>query len=136
MVFLPEDANEEYIRSILPEQLKVDEVRIDFKGIPFNAKSFGRPSTSATIILTSDTPSAHVDVVVSALNNKYLKRGYFLLCLRGKSSHLGEKAPEAPASGRQQHPFGAVEMTVKGGGPNKLVYRNLLQFMRSLALIV
>ena len=103
---LPPGTSPAVIKSILPAVLSIDGVKIL---APTGPGSTERRSLSAIVTLAKDTPAIDIDTAVSALQNKYLGRGYYLSLSRYLSS--AAVVSELPVSGLSSAtsslPFGA-----------------------------
>ena len=80
---LPPGTSLAVIRSYLPPNLVVDNIRIL---PPTGPGSSERRSMSAVATLGKDTPASDIDAAVNALQNTYLGRGYHLTIARHLSS--------------------------------------------------
>lgn len=94
------------IKSILPANLNVEGVRIL---PPSGPGTSDRRSLSAIVILAEDTPAIDIDTAVSALQNRYMGRGFYLSLSRHLSSAaVGTEIPHlGTLSATSSLPFGA-----------------------------
>lgn len=103
---LPPGTSPAAIKAILPQNLTIDGVRILPPSGPGTTE---RKSSSAVVTLAKDTPALDIDTAVSALQNRYMGRGFYLSLSRHLSSaSVGLDAP-APglSSSTSSLPFGA-----------------------------
>ena len=91
---LPPGTSPAVIKSVLPSNLKVEGVRIL---PPSGPGSSDRRSLSAIVTLAEDTPAIEIDTAVSALQNRYMGRGFYLSLSRHLSSAAG--GTEMPSMG-------------------------------------
>ena len=103
---LPPGTSPAAIKAILPTNLTVDGVRI----LPPSAPgTLERKSSSAVVTLAKDTPALDIDTAVSALQNRYMGRGFYLSLSRHLSS--ASVALDTPSLGLSSStsslPFGA-----------------------------
>ena len=103
---LPPGTSPAVIKSVLPSNLKVEGVRILPPSGPGNSD---RRSLSAIITLAEDTPAIEIDTAVSALQNRYMGRGFYLSLSRHLSSAaVGTEMPSmGTLSATSSLPFGA-----------------------------
>ena len=103
---LPPGTSPAVIKSVLPSNLKVDGVRIL---PPSGPGSSDRRSLSAIVTLAEDTPAIEIDTAVSALQNRYMGRGFYLSLSRHLSSAaVGTEMPSmGTLSATTSLPFGA-----------------------------
>ncbi len=80
---LPPGTSPAAIKAILPPNLTVDGVRIL---PPSGPGTMERKSSSAVVTLAKDTPALDIDTAVSALQNRYMGRGFYLSLSRHLSS--------------------------------------------------
>ncbi len=80
---LPPGTSPAAIKSFLPSTLTVEGVRIV---PPSGPTTMERRSLSAVVTLAKDTPALDIDTAVSALQNKYMGRGFYLSLSRHLSS--------------------------------------------------
>ncbi len=80
---LPPGTSPAAIKSVLPPSLTVEGVRIV---PPSGPVTMERRSLSAVVTLAKDTPALDIDTAVSALQNKYMGRGFYLSLSRHLSS--------------------------------------------------
>ena len=103
---LPPGTSPAAIKAILPPNLTVDGVRILPPPAPGTME---RKSSSAVITLAKDTPALEIDTAVSALQNRYMGRGFYLSLSRHLSS--ASVSLETPSLGLSSStsslPFGA-----------------------------
>ena len=90
---LPPGTSPAVIKSILPDNLQVEAVRILPPSGPGNTE---RRSFSAIVTLAKDTPAIDIDTAVSALQNKYLGWGFYLSLSRHLSSAAVGSGMPAP----------------------------------------
>ncbi|KAI4248335.1 MAG: hypothetical protein LQ352_005943 [Teloschistes flavicans] len=111
---LPPGTSPAFIKSFLPPNLTIDAVRITPPTGPGFSTSTERRSLSAIITLANDTPAVDIDTAVSALQNKYLGRGFYLSLSRHFSSAAASS--EMPTLGllsaTSSLPFGARSLSV------------------------
>ncbi|CAD6571886.1 MAG: hypothetical protein ASARMPRED_004899 [Alectoria sarmentosa] len=80
---LPPGTSPAAIKAILPPNLTVDGVRT----LPSSEHgTMERKSSSAVVTLAKETPALDIDTAVSALQNRYMGRGFFLSLSRHLSS--------------------------------------------------
>lgn len=103
---LPPGTSPATIKAFLPATLPVDGVRIL---PPSGPGTMERRSLSAVVTLAKDTPALDIDTAVSALQNKYMGRGFYLSLSRHLSSAaVGLDAPALGLSSSSSSlPFGA-----------------------------
>ena len=103
---LPPGTSRAAIKAILPSNLTVDGVRIL---PPSGHEATERKSSSAVITLAKDTPALDIDTAVSALQNRYMGRGFYLSLSRHLSSaSVGIDTPSLGlSSSTSSLPFGA-----------------------------
>lgn len=103
---LPPGTSPAAIKAILPPTLTVEGVRIL---PPSGPGTMERKSSSAVITLAKDTPALDIDTAVSALQNKYMGRGFYLSLSRHLSStSVGLDTPSLGlSSSTSSLPFGA-----------------------------
>lgn len=91
---LPPGTSPAAIKAIIPSNLTVDGVRIMPPSGPGTTE---RRSLSAIVTLAKDTPALEIDTAVSALQHRYMGRGFNLVISR----HLSTAASnlEAPSAG-------------------------------------
>lgn len=80
---LPPGTSPAVIKSLLPTNLNIDGIRLLPPSGPGTTE---RRSNSAIVALAKDTPAIDIDTAVSALQNRYLGRGYYLSLSRYLSS--------------------------------------------------
>ena len=123
---LPPGTSPAAIKAIIPPTLSVEGVRILPPAGP-GTNASDRRSVTAIVTLTQDTPALDIDTVVSALQNRYMGRGYYL----SLSRHLSSTAVtlETPRSGLTSSisslPFGArpIVNTGLGRGASSNIHR-------------
>ena len=103
---LPPGTSPAVIKSLLPTNLNIDGIRLLPPSGPGTTE---RRSSSAIVALAKDTPAIDIDTAVSALQNRYLGRGFYLSLSRYLSSaavgvDLSTNALSATSSSL---PFGA-----------------------------
>ncbi|MCJ1471349.1 hypothetical protein MMC07_009997 [Pseudocyphellaria aurata] len=103
---LPPGTSPAVIKSFLPSNLHIDAVRILPPSGPGTTE---RRSHAAIVTLAKETPAIDIDTAVSALQNRYLGRGYYLSLSRYLSSAaLGVDLPTPGLSSVSASlPFGA-----------------------------
>lgn len=103
---LPPMTSPAVIKSILPSNLNVEGVRIL---PPLGPGITERRSLSAVVTLAKDTPAIEIDTAVSALQNRYMGRGFYLSLSRYLSSAaIGQDIPQVGLSSTiSSLPFGA-----------------------------
>ena len=103
---LPPGTSPAAIKAILPSNLTVDGVRIL---PPSGAAATERKSSSAVVTLAKDTPALDIDAAVTALQNRYMGRGFYLSLSRHLSStSVGIDTPSSGlSSSTSSLPFGA-----------------------------
>ncbi|KAL8638835.1 MAG: hypothetical protein Q9228_004054 [Teloschistes exilis] len=106
---LPPGTSPAFIKSFLPKNLNIEAVRITPPTGLGSSTSTERRSLSAIITLANDTPAIDIDTAVSALQNRYLGRGFYLSLSRHFSSTAASS--EMPSLGLMSAtsslPFGA-----------------------------
>ncbi|KAI4214373.1 MAG: hypothetical protein LQ351_003126 [Letrouitia transgressa] len=108
MFSLPPGTSPSFIKSLIPPNLNIEDVRIVTPSGPGNANSTERRSLSAVVTLAMDTPGLNIDTAVGSLQNKYLGKGYFLTLSRHLSSTVKEREmPKSLTSSKVSLPFGA-----------------------------
>ncbi|KAL8728300.1 MAG: hypothetical protein Q9181_005392 [Wetmoreana brouardii] len=115
---LPPGTSPAFIKSFIPTNLNIDTIRITPPPGPGNANSTERRSLSAIVTLANDTPAVDIDTAVSALQNRYLGRGFYLSISRHFSSAAASS--DMPSlgllSGTSSLPFGARPVSMGPGG--------------------
>lgn len=103
---LPPGTSPAAIKAFIPSNLNIDGVRIVPPSGPGNME---RRSLSAIVTLAKDTPALDIDTAVSALQNKYMGRGFYLSLSRHLSSNSLEIEPSllGLSSSSSSLPFGA-----------------------------
>ena len=103
---LPPGTSPTAIKAILPATLPVEGVRIM---PPSGPGTLERRTLSAVVTLAKDTPALDIDTAVSALQNKYMGRGFYLSLSRHLSSAaVGLDTPNLGLSSSSSSlPFGA-----------------------------
>lgn len=103
---LPPGTSPAAIKAFLPQNLTVDGVRIL---PPSGPGTMERKSSSAVVTLAKDTPALDIDTAVSALQNRYMGRGFYLSLSRHVSSaSVGLDTPSLGlSSSTASLPFGA-----------------------------
>ena len=103
---LPPGTSPSVIKSLLPDSLSVEGIRIV---PPSGPASRERRSLSAIVSLAKETPAFDIDTAVSALQNRYLGRGFYLSLSRHLSSAaIGLDGPSLGlSSSTSSMPFGA-----------------------------
>lgn len=103
---LPPGTSPAAIKSFIPPTLIVDGVRIL---PPSGPGTMERQSLSAVVTLAKDTPALDIDTAVSALQNRYMGRGFYLSLSRHLSSaSVGLETPALGISSSSTSlPFGA-----------------------------
>ena len=103
---LPPGTSPAAIKSFLPSNLTIDNVRII---PPTGPGTTERRSCSAVVTLAKETPALDIDTAVSALQNKYLGQGFYLSISRHLSSAaVGlDNPPPGISSASTSLPFGA-----------------------------
>lgn len=103
---LPPGMSPAAIKSFIPSNLNIDGVRIL---PPSGPGTMERRSLSAIVTLAKDTPALDIDTAVSALQNKYMGRGFYLTLSRHLSSTSLETDPPllGLSSTSSSLPFGA-----------------------------
>lgn len=115
MSSLPPGTSPAVIKSLLPLTLQVDAVKIIPPAGPGNTE---RRSHSAIVTLAKDTPAVDIDAVVSALQNRYLGRGFYLSLSRYLSSvAVGAERSTSGIPSSSSLPFGAKPIPT-GPGSN------------------
>ena len=112
---LPPGTSPAVIKAFIPSNLAIDGVRILPPSGPVTAE---RRSLSAIVTLAKDTPAFDIDTAVSALQNRYLGRGFYLTLSRHLSSAAIDSEP--PLAGLSANstslPFGARPIPQPGTG--------------------
>ena len=122
---LPPGTSPAAIKAIIPSTLAVEGVRILPPSGP-GTNSMERRAGTAIVTLAKETPALDIDTVVSALQNRYMGRGYYLSLSRHLSSaSVGIDAPTLGFSTSTSLPFGArpVFQSNLGRAPPSSVYR-------------
>ncbi|KAJ5541358.1 hypothetical protein N7494_006434 [Penicillium frequentans] len=83
LTLLPPGTSPSVVKALIPSPLVVDNVHITR---PSSQIATERKSSAAIVTLASDTAASDIDNAVSALQNKYLGRGYYLSLSRHLSS--------------------------------------------------
>ncbi|MCJ1440689.1 MAG: hypothetical protein MMC23_001175 [Stictis urceolatum] len=111
---LPPGSSPVAIKAIIPDNVKVDGVRL-LQGS--GSTSSGRQGQSAIVTVAADTPAGDLDTVVSTLQNKYLGRGFYLSLSRHLSSAVVGALPNASTTASL--PFGAkpAQLPARPGFP-------------------
>ncbi|KAL8967462.1 MAG: hypothetical protein Q9183_002911 [Haloplaca sp. 2 TL-2023] len=116
---LPPGTSPAFIKSFLPPNLTIDAVRIVPTSGPGSAGSTERRSLSAIVTLSTETPAVDIDTAVSAMQNRYLGRGFYLSLSRHFSS--ASASTDLPTLGLMSAssslPFGARPIPTGPGGP-------------------
>ncbi|KAJ5211755.1 uncharacterized protein N7498_003401 [Penicillium cinerascens] len=112
---LPPGTSPSVLKSLIPSSLVVDNVNILR---PPNQSATERKSSAAIVTLSSDSAASDIDSAVSALQNKYLGRGYNLSISRHLSSAaIGSiMPPTIGMSSTTSLPFGAKTVQPTFGG--------------------
>ena len=110
---LPPGMSRAAIRSFIPSNLNIDGVRIL---PPSGPGTMERRSSSAVVTLAKDTPALDIDTAVSALQNKYMGRGFYLTLSRHLSSLETEPPLLGLSSTSSSLPFGARPVPQGPGG--------------------
>ena len=79
---LPPGTSIAAIRAVLPSTLTVEGLKTQ----PSAGSDTGKQSSSAIVTLAKDTPALDIDTAVSALQNRYMGRGFYLSISRHLSS--------------------------------------------------
>lgn len=105
MSSLPLGISPAAIKAVLPSTLTVEGIRI----LPPSAPSpTDRKSVSAVVTLAKDTPALDIDTAVSALQNRYMGRGFFLTLSRHLSSAINlDSSAAGLSSASSTLPFNA-----------------------------
>lgn len=103
---LPPGTSPAAIKAFIPANLNIDGVRVV---PPSGPGSMERRSLSAIVTLAKDTPALDIDTAVSALQNRYMGRGFYLSLSRHLSSTSLETEPPllGLSSSSSSLPFGA-----------------------------
>ena len=123
---LPPGTSPAVIKAIIPSTLAVEGVRILPPSGP-GTNSMERRAGTAIVTLAKETPALDIDTVVSALQNRYMGRGYYLSLSRHLSS--ASVGIDVPALGFSANvgslPFGArpVPQSNLGRAPSSSVHR-------------
>ncbi|KAJ5683306.1 hypothetical protein N7462_006471 [Penicillium macrosclerotiorum] len=112
---LPPGTSPSVLKSLIPSFLTVDHVNVLR---PPTQSPFERKSSAAIVTLASDTAASDIDNAVSALQNKYLGRGYYLSLSRHLSSAAinSNMPPTLGTSTTNPLPFGAKNVQPTFGG--------------------
>ena len=112
---LPPGTSPSVLKSLIPSSLVVDNVNILR---PPNQSATERKSSAAIITLSSDSAASDIDSAVSALQNKYMGRGYNLSISRHLSSAaIGSIMPSTVGmSSTTSLPFAAKAVQPNFGG--------------------
>ncbi|KAJ6021308.1 hypothetical protein N7540_006812 [Penicillium herquei] len=119
LALLPPGTSPSVVKSLIPPSLVVDNVHITR---PSSQTPTERKSSAAIVTLASDTAASDIDTVVSALQNKYLGRGYYLSLSRHLSSAaITSNISASLGSSTGSLPFGAknIQPTTHGGSLNR-----------------
>ncbi|TGJ83581.1 hypothetical protein E0Z10_g5172 [Xylaria hypoxylon] len=101
---LPPGTSPAVVKALIPQNLTVENVKI----LPStNSGSGERKSMAAIVTLSTETPAAEIDTVVSSLQNRYLGYGFYLSLHRHLSSAVSSTAASALTSTSTSHAFGA-----------------------------
>ena len=102
---LPPGTSSAAIKAVIPPNLSVEGLKI----LPATGSgSTDRQSTSAIVTLAKDTPALDIDTAVSALQNRYMGRGFYLSLSRHLSSSAATIEPShGLASSSSSLPFNA-----------------------------
>ena len=104
---LPPGTSPGAIKAIIPATLIVEGVRILPPSSP-GPNTTEKRSATAIVTLAKDTPALDIDTVVSALQNRYMGKGYYLSLSRHLSSaSVGVEAPSLGLNPAASLPFGA-----------------------------
>ena len=103
---LPPSASPSLVKSLIPENLVVENVKIQPPTGPHGAE---RKSAVAIVTLSQDTPGNDIEAAVSTLKDRYLGFGYYLSLHRHLSSAVTGSAAlgNLPLSNSDSKPFGA-----------------------------
>ena len=103
---LPPGTSPAAIKSFIPSNLNIDGVRVL---PPSGPGTMERRSLTAIVTLAKETPALDIDTAVSALQNKYMGRGFYLTLSRHLSSTSLETEPPllGLSSTSTSLPFGA-----------------------------
>ena len=106
MSSLPPGTSPAVIKSFIPSHLTIEGVRIL---PPSGPGTMDRRSLSAIVTLAKETPTLEIDTAVSALQNRYMGRGFYLTLSRHLSSTALETEPPllGLSSTSSSLPFGA-----------------------------
>ncbi|KAK4677021.1 hypothetical protein QC764_408960 [Podospora pseudoanserina] len=110
---LPPGRSPAFIKSLIPANLTVEDVKIVPPAGPTGAdRGTERKSVSAIVTLSKETPAAEIDAAVSTLQNRYLGFGFFLSLHRHLSSAAISSGLTAlhPSTSVISHPFGAKKV--------------------------
>lgn len=116
---LPPGTSPAFIKSFLPDSLSIDNIRITPPSGSGTNSSTERRSMSAIVTLAKETPAIDIDTAVSALQNRYLGRGFYLSLSRHFSSSAASS--DMPTIGLMSAtsslPFGARPIVTGLAGP-------------------
>lgn len=116
---LPPGTSPAFIKAFLPPNLTIGTVRIVPPSGPGAAGSTERRSLSAIVTLSTETPAVDIDTAVSAMQNKYLGRDFYLSLSRHFSSTSASS--DLPTLGLMSAtsslPFGARPIPTGPSGP-------------------
>ncbi|KAJ5094005.1 hypothetical protein N7456_009866 [Penicillium angulare] len=112
---LPPGTSPSVVKALIPSSLVVDNVHITR---PSTQNATERRSSAAIVTLAGDTAASEIDSVVSALQNKYLGRGYYLSLSRHLSSVAitSNLSASLGSSSAGSLPFGAKTFQPSHGG--------------------
>lgn len=113
---LPPGTSPAFIKSLLPQSLKIDSVRMLPPSGPGSQTE--RKSMSAIVTLTKETAASDIDAAVSSLQNKYLGFGYYLSLHRHLSSAAISNSVSGTSFGsaNSSNPFGAKPVALNPAG--------------------
>ncbi|KAL6892850.1 hypothetical protein HDV57DRAFT_507419 [Trichoderma longibrachiatum] len=101
---LPPGVSPATIKSLLPSNLTVEEVKIQPPAGPGGSE---RKCAVAIVTLSKETPATDMDSAVSSLQNKYMGYGYYLSLHRHLSSAVSSTLSGLASSTSTSQPFGA-----------------------------
>ena len=106
MSSLPPGTSPAVIKSFIPANLNIEGIRIL---PPSGPGTMDRRSLSAVVTLAKETPTLDIDTAVSALQNRYMGRGFYLTLSRHLSSTALDTEPPllGLSSTSSSLPFGA-----------------------------
>lgn len=102
--FLPPGTSASALKAIVPPNLTIEGLKLL---PPSGTRGADRSSSSAIVTLAKDTPALDIDTAVSALQNRYMGRGFYLSISRHLSSTANLDTNFGLSSSSSSLPFNA-----------------------------